>query len=253
MTGTRARVVLAHWPGPNARARRSRLAACASTARASGPSSSSTTRPCETSITEWCRPASAASSWSESPVWFADLTTSHSSGPSQRISMSPLAATVFGSTGRATPSTPATADRNASAWASPRRLSNSGAGSARSTVGSAMAALSFGVIECGRRDGGLDGAARQRREDGLAYAGAAALHHGERERPADARAVVARGYVPQHRHRRPRQHGLHELCALGQHLLGVLGQQAHELLALGTEHRRALERAAADEVLARRD
>src|SRR5437773_2145209 len=76
--------------------------------------------------------------------------------------------------------------------------------------------------------------------------------HRERERPTEDGAPVTRRDVPQHRHGRlDRIGGRDDLGALRQQRRDVVGQQADQLLAIGSRRVDADERALADEVALR--
>src|SRR5687767_15396294 len=82
----------------------------------------------------------------------------------------------------------------------------------------------------------------------LADARASALDQRQRDRAADIRAVIARGDVPQHLHRRPGLQLAYDLRALRYRLRRVLREKAHQMLAVIAARVGAGERALAEEV-----
>src|ERR1700693_2072482 len=121
-------------------------------------------------------------------------------------------------------------------------------GDTRNSVGSAIAARTFRIVEYGWTDPGRDHPAGEWRPHDLAVAGAAALDQCQGKAAADAWPEIARGDMPDHRRGRRAVPRRDELRPLWQHLLRVFRQQADELLAVGSRGISAGKRATAEKV-----
>src|SRR5262249_7560053 len=82
-----------------------------------------------------------------------------------------------------------------------------------------------------------------------AEASPAAFHHGKGDGMAEDGAQISRSDMAEARTRGRTRGIADELGAFLEHASAVEAQEPHELLAVGSDHRRAGERALADEVL----
>src|SRR4051794_14694792 len=239
---SRVRVEL---PSGKARGWRSRGQPAFRISVACPPSSAKPAKRSPTATIAWWRPARSDRSAASTASTLAGGTRiSRSSGPSQIASAPSPAVAVSARSGSGKPRVAPARPRTSGP---PRRTSLPDCGSWRSSGASGMEPLALGVEEDGLDDPDRDRAAGHRDVKGLAHPLPAGADQCQRDRAAGAGAHVARGDVTE----RDGRVGIGaggELGALLQHLGRVLGQQAHELLAVGPLQVGAGHAALADEV-----